>query len=99
MRARRVGRYEDAANGIDLDDSFQLTQEVPEITWKRFRMDEALDSYLIRRVFHAADNRDRVIEWTEVDQERLTIRNPVPKGRTAQDPMRGDCSFCRRRTT
>ncbi len=77
-------RYADAANGIDLDDSFQLTAEKPEITWRRFRMDEALDAYQIRRVFHAADNRDRVIEWTELDQERLTIRNPVPKGRTVQ---------------
>lgn len=77
-------RYSDPASGIDVDDSFQLTQSQPEITWRRFRMNEALDSYLIRRVFHAADNRDRVIEWTEVDQERLPIRDPVPMKRTVQ---------------
>ncbi len=77
-------RYADAAHGIDLDDSFVLTKDKPEITWNRFRMDEALDSYQIRRLFHAADNRDREIGWTELDQERFTIRNPVPMSRTVQ---------------
>jgi hypothetical protein len=77
-------RYADEANGIDLDDSFQLTQAAPEVTWKRFRMNEALDGYQIRRVFHAADNRDRVIEWTDLDQERFTIGNPLPRSRTVQ---------------
>ena len=77
-------RYADPANGIDLDDTFLLTKDNHEITWKRFRMDEALDGFQIRRVFHAEDNRDRVIDWTELDQERFTIRNPVPKSRTVQ---------------
>ena len=77
-------RYADPANGIDLDDSFLLTKDNHEITWKRFRMDEALDAFRIRRVFHAADNRDRLIDWTDLDQERFTIRNPVPKSRTVQ---------------
>lgn len=77
-------RYADPDNGIDLDDSFLLTRDKPEIVWRRFRIDPERDSYRIRRVFHAADDRDRTIDWTEVDQERLTIRNPVPRSRTVQ---------------
>lgn len=75
-------RYADPANGIDLNDSFLLTSEKPEVTWRRFRMDPALGTYRIRRTFHAADNRDRVIDWTETGEERLTIRNPLPRSRS-----------------
>lgn len=75
-------KYKDEVNGIDLNDSFRLDQNSPEITWRRFRMDPGKDSYKVRRVFHAADNQDRVLDWTDTDQEMLTIRNPVPAGRT-----------------
>ena len=75
-------RYRDPDNGIDLNDSFLLTSKDPEFTWKRFRMNVDLDSYEIRKEYHAADNRDRVEDWTTLDQELLTIRNPVPKSRS-----------------
>jgi hypothetical protein len=74
-------RYRDEANGIDLDDTFLLSKDNTEVTWERFRVDRARDTYEVRKVFHAADGRDRVEEWSETRQDRLLIKNPLSQTR------------------
>ncbi|MBY5974193.1 hypothetical protein KUV28_17685 [Ferrimonas balearica] len=75
-------RYRDEANAIDLNDSLLLTQANAEQTWYRFRMDPALSSFEIRRVFHGADNSNREIGWQTIDQERIVLGDPMPSKRT-----------------
>jgi hypothetical protein len=77
-------RYNDPAHGIRLAESFLLTKDKPEATWKRFRLDPALEKYEVRIAYLAADHRDVQGEWTETDQERLVIRDPRPMRRTIQ---------------
>ena len=77
-------RYQDPAHRISLAESFLLTKERPEVTWKRFRLDAALDKYDVRVSYLAADHRDVRGEWKSTDQERLIIRDPRPLRRTVQ---------------
>ncbi|MER8842749.1 hypothetical protein [Mesorhizobium sp. M0684] len=77
-------RYNDPVNRIDLAESFLLTQDKPEVTWKRFRLDSTLDRYDLKMTFMAADHRDIVLDWAPTDQERLIVRDPHPQKRTLQ---------------
>jgi hypothetical protein len=77
-------RYSDPAHQINLEETFLLKQDKPEVTWKRFRLDPVLDTYEYKVIFRAADNRDREANWVTTDQERLTIRNPRPGKRTVR---------------
>ncbi|MEN8443425.1 MAG: hypothetical protein ABG776_00270 [Cyanobacteria bacterium J06555_13] len=75
-------RYLDDPNQIKLTESFVLKQDTPEVTWKRFRLDRALDAFDYKVIYRGVDSHDREISWTTTDQERLTIANPTPKRRT-----------------
>jgi hypothetical protein len=77
-------RYDDPANTIHIGDSFLLTRDKPEITWKRFRLNAALESYFVRITFLAADHRNVVVDWAETNQERLIIKHPHSDRRTVQ---------------
>jgi hypothetical protein len=77
-------RYEDPANHIKSAETFLLSKDKPEATWKRFRLDAARNQYDVRISFLAADNRDVQLDWTTTDQERLVIRDPHPLRRTVQ---------------
>lgn len=77
-------RYRDRARSIDLAETFVLTKEQPEATWKRFRLDPALREYDVRTTFLAANHQDVVYDWRTTDQERLLIRDPHPLRRTVQ---------------
>lgn len=75
-------RYRDEANGIDLNDSLLVTQADARHIWRRFRMDEDLDGFEIRRVFHGADNANRELPWTPFNQELVLLTDPMPQKRT-----------------
>lgn len=75
-------RYRDEANGIDLNDSLLVTQADARHVWRRFRMDEDLDGFEIRRVFHGADNANRELPWTPFNQELVLLTDPMPQKRT-----------------
>jgi hypothetical protein len=75
-------RYVDAPKQINLEESFLLKQNKPEITWKRFRLDQSLDSFEYKVIYRAVNYHDRETSWTSTTQERLTIANPTPKRRT-----------------
>ena len=75
-------RYNDPPNNIRLAETFLLTREKPEVTWKRFRLNPNVNNYDVRITFLAVDHRDVLIDWASTDQERLIIRNPHPLKRT-----------------
>ena len=77
-------RYNDPKNSIRLAETFMLTKEKPETTWKRFRLDPELSDYEVRYTFLAADHHDVVADWRWTDQERLILRDPHPLKRTVQ---------------
>jgi hypothetical protein len=77
-------RYRDQGNGIQLNETFILTKEKPEATWKRFRLNPDVSQYDVRVTFLALDHYDVVADWTTTDQERLIIRDPRPLKRTVQ---------------
>lgn len=77
-------RYSDPAHQINLEETFLLKKDKPEVTWKRFRLDPALDTYEYKVIFRAANNRDKETNWMPTDQERLTIRDPNPVKRTVR---------------
>jgi hypothetical protein len=79
-------RYNDLTppHPIRLAETFLLTKENPEVEWKRFRLNPALNKYDVRVTFLAVDHHDVLIDWTTTDQERLIIRDPHPLKRTVQ---------------
>ncbi len=77
-----IVRYQDAPNQINLEESFLLKSDRPEMTWKRFRLDRHLDSFNYKVIYRAVNYRDRETPWTTTSQERLTIANPTPRRRT-----------------
>lgn len=77
-------RYTDPARGIRLNETFMLTKDKPEATWKRFRLDSTLGAYEVRTTYLAANHRDILTDWSTTDQERLIIRDPYPLRRTVQ---------------
>lgn len=77
-------RYHDRAHGIDLNETFLLSQDKPEATWKRFRLDPALGNYDIRTTFLASNRQDVVIDWKSTDQERYIVRDPHQLRRTVE---------------
>jgi hypothetical protein len=77
-------RYVDPAHRISLAETFLLTKDKPEVTWKRFRLDPTRNQYEKRVTFLAPNHQDVVIDWTPTDQERLIIRDPHPLNRTVQ---------------
>jgi hypothetical protein len=77
-------RYDDGQNDIHLAESFLLTRAKSEATWKRFRLDPALDNYDIRVSYLAADHRDIVTDWVTTNREMFIIRDPRPAKRIVQ---------------
>jgi hypothetical protein len=77
-------RYQDPAHGIRLADTFLLSKDRPEATWKRFRLDPEANRYDFRVTFLSPDHRDVLADWTTTDQERLIIRDPQPLRRVVQ---------------
>jgi hypothetical protein len=77
-------RYDDPMNAIRLNDTFLLSKDKPEQTWKRFRLNPALTNYEVRLTFLAVNHEDVVIDWRSTDQERLIIRDPHPLRRALQ---------------
>jgi hypothetical protein len=77
-------RYRDQANGISLAETFVLSKDKPDATWKRFRLNPDAGQYDVRVTFLAIDHRDIQLDWTSTDQERLIIRDPRPLKRTVQ---------------
>ncbi|AOY59977.1 hypothetical protein [Desulfococcus multivorans] len=77
-------RYTDDQNDIHLAETFLLTRARPEATWKRFRLDAALDGYQVRIGYLAADHRDIHTGWQTTNQELFLIRDPRPTRRTVQ---------------
>lgn len=77
-----IVRYQDVPNQINLEESFLLKADRPEVTWKRFRLNRQLDSFDYKVIYRAVNYRDRELPWTTTRQERLTIANPTPRRRT-----------------
>jgi hypothetical protein len=77
-------RYSDPANSIRLMETFVLSKDKPEVTWKRFRLNPVLNQYDVRVTFLALDHHDVLVDWRTTDQERLIIRDPHPLKRVVQ---------------
>ena len=75
-------QYEDAENGIRMQDQFLLDEGAPEATWKLFVRDPERRSYQYRLVYRAADHEDEVTPWAVQTDQSLTVRDPHPKKRT-----------------
>jgi hypothetical protein len=75
-------RYIDKPKQINLEESFILRKDKPEIPWKRFRLDRILDTFEYKVIYRGADSHDRETTWISTAQERLTISNPTPRRRT-----------------
>ena len=74
-------RYQDAANGLDESEIFQLTKDKQDATWRIFILDPARRSFDYRLVFRAADNRDVDSGWKTTEDEQVTVRDPFPRKR------------------
>lgn len=77
-------RYNDQPNRIRLAETFLLTKDKPEATWKRFRLNPDATRYDVRVAFLALDHADVLVDWRSTDQERLIIRDPHPLKRSVQ---------------
>ncbi len=77
-------RYEDAAQGIRILDSFLLNQQRTEETWKLFVRDPNKTRFEYRLIYRAANLRDLETPWQTADGERLILRDPHPAKRTLQ---------------
>jgi hypothetical protein len=75
-------KYVDPQKQINLEESFVLKSERPEVTWKRFRLDKNKDAFDYKLIYRSVNSSDRETEWTTTTQERLTIPNPTPRKRT-----------------
>jgi len=77
-------RYQDPVNRVRLGDTFILSKNQPEASWKRFRLDPDLSTYDYRLTYMSTEGRDIFVDWTTTDQERLIIRDPQPLRRVLQ---------------
>jgi hypothetical protein len=75
-------RYRDDASGINIADSFLLTERAPEALWKMFVLDPQRTGFEYKLVFRAANHKDIEMPWVESDEERVIARDPFPKKRT-----------------
>lgn len=73
-------RYEDAANGIRMDDMILLDKNKPSSEWKFFLLDVAKRTFQYKLAHRAADNRDIESPWTDSTREMVDVRDPVPPG-------------------
>jgi hypothetical protein len=74
-------RYQDAANGLDESEIFQLTKDKQDATWRIFILDPTRRSFDYRLIFRAADNRDVDSGWKTTEDEQVTVRDPFPRKR------------------
>jgi hypothetical protein len=77
-------RYVDAANRINLADSFLLTERAPETLWKLFSLDPQRTGFEYKLVFRAANHKDIEMPWVAADEERVIVRDPFPKKRALE---------------
>lgn len=77
-------RYHDPSNHVNIEDSFILTKDKPDATWKRFRLDPDLSTFDYRLTYMALNHRDVLVDWTTTNQERLIVRDPQPLRRALQ---------------
>jgi hypothetical protein len=75
-------KYVDREKQINLEESFILKSERPEVTWKRFRLDRTKDAFEYKLIYRSVNSSDRETEWKSTTQERLTVPNPTPRKRT-----------------
>lgn len=69
-------RYADPANRIDQSDTLRLSQSVQTATWPQFICDLKHMDFDYRITFRAADNSDIIGDWTALDRDDITIRDP-----------------------
>ncbi|MBD2056043.1 hypothetical protein H6F88_08440 [Oculatella sp. FACHB-28] len=75
-------KYADPDKQIDLEESFILKPDRPEVTWKRFRLDRKNDAFKYKLIYRSVSSGDRETVWETTTQERLTVPNPTPRRRT-----------------
>lgn len=77
-------RYEDPDNGIRMADSLLLDVNTTEAIWPVFRMDPSRQTVSYQLVYRAADHQDLEGPWVNTEDERIVIRDPVPRKRTLE---------------
>ncbi|MBX9401656.1 hypothetical protein K4L06_10050 [Lysobacter sp. BMK333-48F3] len=77
-------RYRDPANKINQNDMVRLTKDAPAGSWKMFMIDLAKTGYQVRLVHHAISGPDKVVDWADLDEPQVTVRNPFPTRRVLQ---------------
>ena len=75
-------RYNDPANQISLMDTLILDKTHPEDTWPFFLRDRQKTAFEYKVIYHAADNRDVMADWTSTGDQQLLLRDPRGMKRT-----------------
>jgi hypothetical protein len=73
-------RYQDAANGIRMDDMLLLDAKKTAGDWQIFVLDPAKRTFEYKLLHRAADNRDIESAWQASERELVDVRDPVPPG-------------------
>jgi hypothetical protein len=82
-------RYVDAANQIQQDQLFRLTQAAPGANFRMFLRDPTRRGFDFRVTFHGADGKDLyglagqdpAPAWTSANNEQVLVRDPFPAKR------------------
>ena len=69
-------RYTDDNNGIRMDEVFLLSKTEQTKQWNIFVRDPERTTFEYKTILRAADNRDIEGDWTQCDEEFITIRDP-----------------------
>lgn len=72
--------YADPAEGISQDDVLLLDAGATEKTWPMFVRNPELTTGRFRVTHRAADQRDLVGTWGDIEGERIIVRDPYPNG-------------------
>jgi hypothetical protein len=68
--------YADPANHINQADTLRLSSKVATATWQQFIRDLGHQAFDYRVTFRGADNSDIIGDWTSLDRDDITIRDP-----------------------
>lgn len=79
-------RYQDAENGIDIEDAFAFNQATAAAgsTWPLFLVDPTRRTFSHRVVFHGADGRTVDKGWVESEEGQIRVADPFPRRRSLQ---------------
>jgi hypothetical protein len=70
-------KHDDEANQIAQSDVIVLSKDKPASEWLMFVRDPERKSFSYRVRYLSADHADREDSWTDTDEQRITVRDPL----------------------